>query len=259
MKKAPMCRREMILRYLNGGESTCKVSSIAKRLKCSTRTIRRDLARLEGEGVLVRLHGGALATPRVRLAFTLAERVKQNRRQKAAIGQTAARMVKPGERILIGRGTTAMSMARELRNREDVFVVTASLAIVSVLLGAKGVKCELVGGMIGQDSPDLYGPLLEDHLSRVHVDRVFVGTDSISAKGILTEINPQEARVNRLQLQSSQHAVLLVDSSKANFHEFTPFGNLAQFETLITDDGMPKDILEAARALGVETIVVKPQ
>ncbi len=253
--RALVHRREMILRYLNV-ETSAKVSDIAKRLKCSNMTIRRDLGRMEEEGLLIRTHGGAVATPRVRLAFTMAEKVKRSRREKAAIGQAAAESVKPGERILIGSGTTTVAMARELRSREGITVVTTNLATVSALLGAQGVTCDLVGGTVSQDSPELFGPLLEEHLSQVHVDRAFIGTDSISANGVLTAIDPRVARVTRLQLKSAEHVVLLVDSSKANRHEFTPFGNLSQIETLITDDGMPRDVLEAARAAGVQTTVV---
>jgi DeoR/GlpR family transcriptional regulator of sugar metabolism len=251
-------RREMILRHLNV-ETAAKVSEIAKRLSCSNMTIRRDLKRMEDEGLLIRTHGGALATPTVKLAFTQAEKVKRSRREKTAIGRAAAACVERGEHIMIGTGTTTMTMARELRLHEGVSVVTTSLAIVSALLGATGVECVLVGGTVSQDSPELFGPALEENLSKVHVDRVFIGTDSISAQGTLTAIDPRVARVTRLLLGSARRVVLLVDSSKANRHEFTPFGDLSQIECMITDFGMPADILNAARAAGVKTIVVRPK
>lgn len=250
-------RREVLLQYMRQ-KSFATVSDLAARLKCSQMTIRRDLTRLEKEGVLQRSHGGAVISRRIKLEFALAEKAERSRRQKVAIGHAAVDLVEPGERILIGTGTTMLAMAHELGSCEDLSVVTTSLAIASALLSVPGVECMLVGGTLRENSPDLYGPLLEENLSRMHADCAFIGADGVSAKGVLMAIDPRVGRVTSLMLRSSRRVVLLVDSSKAYQNSFIAFGAFDQLDYLITDNGMPVDILDAARDAGVKIIIAKP-
>jgi len=123
-------RRHEILQRLER-ESFVTVAALAAELGCSAMTIRRDLARLEREGLLERSRGGAVATRRVRLEFALQERAAEKRAVKAAIGRAAADLVNEGERVILDTGTTTLAMARALRGRSGVSVVTSSLAIVS--------------------------------------------------------------------------------------------------------------------------------
>lgn len=248
-------REDRILRLL-GERQFASVAELAGRLKCSDMTIRRDLEKLAAEGRIERRHGGASATRTVRLEFALAERAGVNAKAKAAIARAAAGRVKPGEKIAIDIGTTALALARELRGREGITVVTASLAVVSTLLPAKGVECILLGGTVRESAPELHGPLLEDNLSRIHVDWAFVGCDGLSVKGGLTSSDPRTARSTGLMIACSSRAALLVDSSKACSDAFISYARIEDLDCLITDDRMPREILDAARAASVETILV---
>ncbi len=250
-----MYRRERILEHLDK-RSFAAVSDLARELGCSEMTIRRDLVRLEAEGLLKRSHGGAAATRRITLEFAMAEKAAVSREQKSAIGRAAAGLIKPGERIIIDTGTTTLALARELSSREGVSVVTTSLAVVSALLGAPGIECILVGGTVRENSPDLYGPMVEENLSRIHADRAFIGCDGISAKGVLTTTDPRVARTTGLMIENSRQVILLADSAKANHNSFISFGRFDQLDCLITDEDMPVEILDVARNAGVETILV---
>ena len=220
-------------------------------------TVRRDLKQLENEGLLKRSHGGATVATRISLEFALEEEGKRHQREKLAIGEAAAGLVKAGDRILVGTGTTTRAMACAMRGHRNVLAVTTSLSIVSVLLSSPGVDCMLMGGMVHKRSPDLYGPLLEENLSQLHADCAFVGAAGVSAKGILSASDPQIARVTRLMMNCSERVVLLMDSSKAHHSSFVAFGGLEHVDTLVTDDDMPDEILEAAHAAEVKTLVVK--
>lgn len=255
--KPSVYRREKILRCL-GEHSFATVSRLARELDCSQMTIRRDLARLESEGLLERSHGGATATRRIRPEFALGEKTEVFREEKTAIGRAAAVLIRPGERVLIDTGSTTLALARELRTREGISVVTTSLLVVSVLLSALGIECMLFGGIVRESSPDLYGPLLEWNLSRIHPDRAFIGCDGVSVDGGLTTSGPRVARASALMIENSGNVALLADSSKAESDSFVTFTKMEDIDVLITDDAMPGDILDAARASGVETIIVTP-
>ena len=247
-------RRQIILERLER-DSFVGVADLAGELDRSQMTVRRHLSRLESEGLVERSRGGASATRRVRLQFALYERSATQRAEKEAIGRAAAGLVKGGERIILDTGTTTLAMARELRERDGISVVTTNLAIVSELLHSPGIECMLLGGMVRESTPDLYGPLLEDNLSRIHTDRAFIGCDGISEAGVLMTNDPRVARASALMIENSAYVVLLADSSKAKRNSFISFGTIAQVDCIITDDRMPAALLDAARAAGVETVV----
>jgi DeoR/GlpR family transcriptional regulator of sugar metabolism len=236
----------------------CRVAELAEELGCTEMTIRRHLDRLEGEGLVERTHGGASATRRVRLEFSLYQRAQTQRQEKAAIGRAAAALVRDGERIILDTGTTTLALARELHGRQHLTVITTSLAIVSELLHQPGIECMMPGGVVRESSPDLYGPLMEETLSRIHADCAFIGCDGLGEDGTLMTTDPRVARATTLMIQNSDRSVLLVDSSKRGRRSFISFARLEQVSTLITDVGMADDLLDRAKASGIDTVVVDP-
>ena len=251
-------RRNRILRQI-GEHAYASVTDLARKLNCSAMTIRRDLARLAAEGRLERSHGGASATRMVRLEFAVAERAGTCAAEKAAIARAAAKLVGAGQRLIIDIGTTTLALARELRPRQDLAVVTPSLAVVSVLLGAPGIECMLLGGTVRETSPDLHGPLLEENLSRIHTDWAFVGCDGLSAAGGLTAADPRTARSTALMIGCAAKAALLTDSTKAGSDSFIRFARWEDLDYLVTDGAMPREVLDAAAAAGVQVITVSAE
>jgi len=250
-------RREHILRKLRQ-ESFAAVDVLAADLGCSAMTIRRDLARLESQGLVERSRGGAVPSRRVTLQFSLEDKAQLCKNEKAAIARAAAQLIRPRDHVLLDTGTTALALAHQLASREDITVVTTSLAVVSALLSAPAVDCMLLGGTVRDSSPDLYGPLLEDNLSRLHPDWAFIGCDGLSVSSGLTTADARVARATSLMVANASSVVLLVDSSKARRDSFVTFAQITDLDYLITDDGMPADILQAAADADVHTILVHP-
>jgi DeoR/GlpR family transcriptional regulator of sugar metabolism len=250
-------RQEKILEHLKK-HSFVSVTALADELECSQMTVRRDLKTLEERGLLDRSHGGATASDRVKLEFALAERSATHVNEKSAIGRAAVALVRPGQKIIVHTGTTTLAMARHLVGKEGITVITTSLAVVAALLPARGAECMLLGGLVRDTSPDLYGPLLEDNLERIHPDWAFVGCDGLSVEGGLTAEDPRIARPPAIMIRNAARTVLLADSSKAKADSLISYASLKDIDILITDSAMPREILDAARAHGVETIVVDP-
>jgi len=250
-------RRERILQMLRQ-KQFATVSDLAETLACSRMTIRRDLDHLESAGLLERSHGAAAISRRITLEFAMGDKVDVSRVEKDAIGRAAARLVAPGQRIILDTGTTTLALARALRTCGSIIVVTTSLTVVSTLLGANSIECMLLGGTVRKSSPDLYGPLLEENLSRMHPDWAFIGCDGLSVDGGLTTGDARVARATALMVAGASRVALLVDSSKAANDSFMKFAELSDLDVLITDDAMPGEILDAARAADVQTIIVHP-
>jgi DeoR/GlpR family transcriptional regulator of sugar metabolism len=250
-------RRQAVLERLDR-ESFVTVARLAEDLACSQMTIRRDLTLLEEQGRLKRRRGGAVPTRMARLEFAVYDRARVNRSAKSAIAAAAAELVKPGQRIILDTGTTTLELAYALRGGEKLTVVTTSLAIVSALLPAPGVKCMLLGGTVRETSPDLYGPLVEENLARIHADIAFVGCDGLSDEGQLTTTDHRVARATQLMIANASRAVLLTDSSKAGRSSFVTFAKLEDLEVIISDRDLPRRTRDLARKAGTEVITVKP-
>jgi DeoR family transcriptional regulator, fructose operon transcriptional repressor len=240
-------------------DSFVNVTRLAEELACSEMTIRRDLARLESAGKLKRQHGGAVPTKIVRLEFEMRARSKVRAAQKRAIANRALELIRPGQKIILDTGTTTLNLAHGMRALENVTVVTTSLANVSALMGAPGIECILLGGSVRESSPDLYGPLVEENLSRMRVDIAFIGCDALTDSGALMTTDHRIAKATALMIANSDKTVLLADSSKAGSTSFITYSQLSEIDYLVTDPDIPAEFIEMAEAAGVETLLTGPR
>lgn len=252
-------RRNTVLERLDR-DSFVGVTALAAELGCSEMTIRRDLARLEREGRLKRRHGGAVPTRMVRLEFAMNARAKIHGAAKRAIADRALGLIGSGQHVILDTGTTTLALAHAIATAgglEGLTVVTTSLANVSALMSSDAVECILLGGSVRETSPDLYGPLVEDNLSRMRVDAAFVGCDALTPDGQLMTTDHRIARATQLMLRNSARKVLLTDSAKIGRSSFITYARLAELDCMVTDDAGRAEAQELARAAGVELLTAK--
>jgi DeoR/GlpR family transcriptional regulator of sugar metabolism len=130
---------------------------------------------------------------------------------KDAIGREAARLVQPGETVVLDSGTTTRYVARHLSAKRDLVVVTTSLAVVEELSGSPGVQVKLTGGVYRRTSHDVSGPAMLNALGDVYADKVFFGAAALSFhKGVMN----YDAEMPKAFLRSARERILVIDSSK---------------------------------------------
>ena len=151
-----MVQREARLRDVLKRHGEAGVAELAAELGVSAMTLRRDLDRLERAGLVRRTHGGAVLAERLGFAFDFSARRQVNHKAKQAIAAEAARLVKPGDVVLLDAGTTTLELAVLLRDVADLVVVTPSLAVASELQFSAGVKTILLGGMLRSGLEDTF-------------------------------------------------------------------------------------------------------
>jgi DeoR/GlpR family transcriptional regulator of sugar metabolism len=161
----------------------CSVDELVRACGVSDMTIRRDLARLAGDGHVVRTHGGAAPAEQVSFEFQFLGRARENAAAKEQIAATAAGWVRDGQSVLLDSGSTTLAVARHLTSRRRLTVVTTSLPIAATLQPAAGVETLLLGGYVRRESPDLEGPLTEANLERLRAGVALLGADGIDARG----------------------------------------------------------------------------
>ncbi|WP_299446124.1 DeoR/GlpR family DNA-binding transcription regulator [uncultured Phycicoccus sp.] len=233
-------RRAAILALVEQN-GAARVSELVERLGVSDMTVRRDIERLDGEGLLERVHGGAVATqPRAADEPGFAAKSMLMTAEKQAIAAEAARLVHPGATIAISAGTTTYELAKAIRSVPQLTVVTNSVPVAQLLheSQAAGHVVVLTGG-VRTPSDALVGPVAINALRGLHVDRLFLGAHGVDRAAGLTTPNLVEAETNRALVASSRSVCVLADRSKIGIVGLSTFMDLDAVHTLITDAGIP--------------------
>ncbi|MDR0270806.1 DeoR/GlpR family DNA-binding transcription regulator [Paenibacillus sp.] len=247
-------RRRTILARLST-EGKVQVHDLAGLFNVSTETIRRDLDRLEKEGRLRKVYGGAVQTRSERIEPTFIKRSQMHQHEKQAIGKTAASLVKEGETVLLDNGTTTIEIMRELMERSDVTVITNSLPILLCALeGFKG-KIIFAGGEVNMGCQASTGAIAHQLLDQFKVNKAFISAGGISLADGITEYNLEEALLSRKMMQRAEESILVADHSKFGVTTFTQIAPIEQISMIVTDPGCSQEWIEALNKLDVEVLI----
>lgn len=248
-------RRRIILETVEQ-EGRVLVKDLASRLQTSSVTIRKDLEILHRRGLVQRSHGGAIrATNEPVLDPNLSGKEKQHWKEKRRIGEAAAGMVKAGESIILDSGTTTTAVARALRSRGQLTVITNAVNIASELAGTS-IHVILTGGSLRENSFSLVGPLAEQTLHRLCADILFLAVDGFEVQVGPTTPNLAEAHVNRVMVDTARRVIVVCDSSKFGRRSLCQIAPPSKINQVITDSRISKADLAALTEAGVKVTVV---
>jgi DeoR/GlpR family transcriptional regulator of sugar metabolism len=221
----------------------------SEKLSLSEDTIRRDLRELAAEGLLQRVHGGAL--PASKALADLPTRRQVSPDDKAAIAKAAAAMVKNGQIIFLDGGTSAVAVARALPSDLRATVATHSPDVVVALLGHPGVEVELVGGRIYKHSNVAVGSVAMEAISSIRADIYFMGVTGVHVDHGLTTGDREEAAIKRLI--SRQCAETIVLGSREKLGAVSAYNVVAvdQVDGIIVERSSPRDLIDNLKKLGV--------
>ena len=177
-------------------------------------TIRRDLQLLEQEGVLRRVHGGTISVASRGDLHPYSVREKQDLEANQRIGEAAASMIRERETVILDVGTTTLAVARALRGRRNLTVITSSLHVANVLAKERGIRLMVTGGTVTPGDLSLVGDLAEDAFARLRFDTLVMGVAGVDAEVGCTEFSTDDARVKRAALATVRRCIVVADSSK---------------------------------------------
>lgn len=233
------------------------VEDLASLTRASKPTVRRDLQRLEVEGVIERFHGGAriVRGGGSEVAFELRE--KRNIGLKRAIAEAAYALLQPGQTIFLDTGTTILQLARRLRvGPLPLTVVTNGLPVAQELLGLPGVRVIMTGGQLRAENLSLVGPYSERQISAFWCDQLFLGVSAVAEDGRIYSIDDAEASTNATMLRHAGQRIVLADASK--FGRRAPFvvASLGEVTRVITDDTLAPEWQDRLARQGVVCTLV---
>jgi DeoR/GlpR family transcriptional regulator of sugar metabolism len=230
---------------------------LVQALGVTDETIRRDLARLAEQGLVRRAHGGALAV-RPSDETDTAFRLREHAVEKAAIGRRAAELVADGSSIILDSGTTTLGLARALRGKENLVVVTTAVTNAIELVGNPSMSVIMTGGMIRPSTFGASGQLAAATLRGLHVDQTFLAIHSVSVAGGLTYPLFEEVDAKRAMIEAAADVILLADHSKFGRQALVRVAPITAVQRIITTVGIDPDEAAAIRDLGIDLIIVEP-
>lgn len=236
-EKSLAAERQEQIHHLIRDRRVVRVEDLSNSLNVSPATIRRDLVDLETRGAIRRVHGGAVSVE-TRLEEPLFDdKTSIASREKAAIAQAAAKLINTEESIYLDGGSTVLELARIIKDRTDITVVTNSLR-VAVELSGRGPRLILVGGELRRRSETLVGPLTRHLIDELHIDKAFMGTIGLTLTEGLTTTDANEAFTKSLISKQARQVILLADSSKIGQVTFARSSSLNDVHHLITDSNI---------------------
>ena len=247
-------RRNKILEQLKA-EGKVSVSRLAAELGATPVTIRNDLTALERDGYLVRMQGGAVIAPRLenQLVGTAEDPTFL---QKQALAEEVAKLITDGQTLFFNSGTTTHHIARALKAKKHLNIVTNSLAIAMELGNIPTFHVLLLGGEINASYGFTAGGDAQEQLSKYRADWAILSVDGVSAQGGITTCHSEEAIIDRLMMTNAKKRLIAATGNKIGKAGFSRICDSDSAIQLITDSTCEKECLLALQERGVKIIKV---
>lgn len=237
-------------------DKVVSVHELAGQFNTTDMTIRRDLAALERKGLITRSYGGAVFNEKVGHESEFLTRQGEESEVKSLLGQRAAALVTPGDSIGIDIGTTAIEVAKYVRDIPDLTVITASIPVINELSTARGVHLICTGGELSPKDMSLNGHAATNMLQEYVLDKVFIGVAGISFDHGYTVFNMQDALVKRVLIERALEVIVVADSRKIGLARYASVCPVDAANKIITDSGISDEDRRNFENAGVEVIIV---
>jgi len=245
-------RRQSLLDILRK-QPRLRVPELAVVLDVSEGTVRNDLNALDQQGLITRVHGGAVLNQQDRFQNqSFIRRHEQNAAAKLAIAKKAAVLVNDGDSILLDASSTAYYFATALCARQRLRVMTNGFEVARELAQNTTNTVILIGGIVNNESSSVTGLLSEHIIDELHIQKAFLSCSGFSLERGMTEVLLGEAQLKRKAIESSQELFALVDSSKFGKEDLTSFARPARINRLFTDQHLSSAWLERLQQAGLD-------
>jgi len=225
---------------------------LARKLKVSEDTIRRDLNELDKKGLILKVHGGAVST--IQKLYHYNEDMIFNKDAKNAISKKAANLMKDGMVIIISGGTTNLMLAKQFPKDLNATVYTYSLPIAMQLSEHPSIEVIFIGGKINKKSMVTVGIDVVQLLSGIAADICFIGVSSINITNGITDEGYEVSLVKKAMIAASDKTIALADSNKLNVRQNYGVCSLSEIDTLITELDPKDHKLRNYRSKDLETL-----
>jgi len=250
--------RRLQIRELLLVQRSVTASELCDRLKVTSATIRRDLAALEHEGVLVRSHGGAVSRmSNTNFQPSYDTQLRTNNAEKQRIARTAEQFVLDGDTVFLEGSTTVFELARRLIHRRRLTVVTNSPPIVCELQRSAGVTVLCTGGDLRKDTFYLSGEWPQRALAEIRLDKAVLGVSAIDPEYGISTASHAEAQIKKMLTRAARTRIALADNGKFGKQSFAYVGPITDIDILVTDAETSPSYIKELRDAGLQVVVAE--
>jgi DeoR/GlpR family transcriptional regulator of sugar metabolism len=239
-------------------EGSLSVASLAERYTVSHETVRRDLLHMEADGLLKRLHGGAVSLSyRLDLEIPFKLREKRLRDQKVQIGVEAARLIQDGETLIIDDSSTALQVARALRHDLRLTVLTNSFPVANDLITRNNIRTVFLGGELRRRSYSCVGPATLRMIREYHVDKLILGVEGLSVPEGLTDSFDIEVELKQAMIAAAAKTLIVADSSKLGKVFFARVAPIEVASIIVTDNAIDPEMRGSIERCGITVVAAE--
>ncbi|KWX72440.1 DeoR family transcriptional regulator [Paenibacillus riograndensis] len=210
------------------------VSDLSRMFEVTEETIRRDLEKLEKDGILSRTYGGAMLNRHTNEDLPFVTRNALNTDMKRNIALKALDLINDGDTLMVDPSSTAFEFLKLLGNKNNLTVITNSINILHEF-ASSSMNIISSGGSLRHRSLSLVGPVAHDTIRRYNVDTAVISCKGIDMERGVTDSNEPECELKKYMLRQAQKIVLLADHTKFDKTAFTRLVELSSIDVLITD------------------------
>ncbi len=247
-------RQNKILQWINQ-RNRITVGEVCENYAVSEATARRDLETLAANGKVQRVHGGAIAIDKAPPEMPMLQRQVDQINEKQRIGTLAASLVKDGDTVFLGSGTTVLEVARHLKDRQNLTVITNSLPVVILLSDSANITIVCVGGLLRPSEFSFIGHMAEQLLVGVRAEKVFIGVRAINIKEGLTNDYLPETLTDRAILNIGRENIVVADHTKFGRTSTVLLVPIQHIHTLITDTETPEEVIREINRENIRVLI----
>lgn len=246
-------RRNIILSRLRL-EKKVLVAPLSEEFQVSEETIRRDLEKLEKNGLASRVYGGAVICEDMHSDTPYTVRKQTNVEAKQAIAAKVAALINDGDFIMLDESSTATFVAKAIRGKKNLTVITNSIEIILELAGTQGWNILSTGGTLKPNVLALTGYHAEDRIREYHVDKAIISCTGLDLELGFTDAGEDNAQIKRAMILSASETILVADSCKFGKKAFASIGALDELSALVTDKEPSGEWKSVLKEKGVDLI-----
>lgn len=248
-------RRTQILQIVRRA-GRVRVNDLANRFSTSAVTIRNDLNELHQRGKVLRSHGGAVLPDTILRESPVYERLHANSEEKRRIGAMAATLIQDGETIILDSGTTTLEIARQIKKKQGLHVITNGVNIAAELLDARDVQTFIIGGSVRGESASISGRFSEEMFDQFSADKLFLSGAGCDLEFGVSGANLEETMVNRAMMRIAREIILVADATKFTKRSMSRIAPFSEIDSVISDTRLDEEIQEKLRSLGCNLMLV---
>lgn len=247
-------RRQHIFKDIEAS-GVASVRDLSQHFDVSMITIMRDLQELEQEGLIRRVHGGAISVRGASYEPPFSTRESQFSTEKQRIALKAVELVSDGDSLILDVGTTTLEIARALKGKRNLTVLVTNLRAALELARQPAIQVIVIGGKLRSSELSMVGHLAEETLRAFRVDKAFIGVGGITVEHGLTEFNFEEAGTKRIMFERALQRIVVADHTKFGRVMLTRVASLNAADILITGIEIDGDFQKAVEEAGVKVLL----